>query len=625
MNPAVVIPTYWSSSDRLGNPGGVQCYDHATPIESENPQLDACLASLKQVLGLKTVIILVTAPPAVEERAVRRVRELADKHALEDVVIVDSFKAMVLNEKIAGELPPDIGEPISLRGYGAIRNMGLLACCALGCDVAVFIDDDETVLDENFLVNAVYGFGQVDRNGLPIVAKSGYFLDRRNSALADRRTVQFYDKFWAKRAEFNQWMTQALAGPRISRSNVLCGGCFAVHAQAFTRIAFDPWITRGEDLDYLINMRLYGMDVWFDNRWRVRHMPPRIKDKAPRFLQDVYRWTYERRKIEICNSNIDMHMLTPEALMPYPGPWISAELPTRIRKTAYWRALMTNEKAAYWDIYRKGRKDAEDYAEQNCTNYLHFQQVWPVVTEMAWLDEEMQHVLRGAGMLSPAIAARMAQRAGMVGGAEGGAPAAGAAPAGAAGVEAGVGTGGFAAAGVQSEWGEQSERDARHEHYVPVASELAGDAEGYGADGVPGAYDSAAAGANAGVPGTAGAPSWDDESDAPLSADDLTAAWGSDGEDVPAWATGSQPRVAVDAADDEAPAPRDGLLDGEPADQYPVSARPATEADEPGAASEPAPASPDAASRRPTAPTASQSPAGPGAARPDAPAPTDAE
>lgn len=415
MNPAIVIPTYWSSSDHLGNPGGVQCYDHATPVESEHPQLDLCLASLKQVLGLKTVIILVTAPPAVEERAVRRVKELADKHELPDVVIVDSFKSMVINQKIAGELPPDIGEPISLRGYGAIRNMGLLACCALGCDVAVFIDDDETVLDENFLVNAVYGFGQVSRQGLPIVAKSGYFLDRRNSALADRRNVKFYDKHWAKRAEFNQWMTQALAGPRISRSNVVCGGCFAVHAEAFTRVSFDSWITRGEDLDYLINMRLYGMDVWFDNRWRVRHTPPRIKDTAGRFLQDVYRWVYERRKIEICNSNIDLHKLTPEALMPYPGPWIGPDLPQRVKKTAFWRSLMTPEHAAYRRIHKTWRKDATAYAEQHCTKYLEFQSCWPVIANGCWMDEEIQHVLRGAGMLSPAVAERMAQRAGMMG------------------------------------------------------------------------------------------------------------------------------------------------------------------------------------------------------------------
>ena len=418
MKPAIVIPTYWSSTQQLGTPGGVQCYDHAIPIDAPAPELEACIASLQQVLGLAeaAVILLVVAPPTVEERAVHRVRDILDAHPWlpSETVIVDSFKAMVMRSILSQVLPDDIGEPISLRGYGAIRNLGLITCCALGCDVAVFLDDDEVVLDENFLANAVYGMGQVDRQGMPVMAKSGYFLDRRNSALADRRNVKFYDKHWAKRAGFNEWMTQALAGPRISRSPYLCGGCFALYAEAYTRVAFDPWITRGEDEDYLINLRVYGMDVWFDNRWRVRHTPPRIKDTASRFLQDVYRWVYERRKIEMCNANIDLHKLTPNDLMPYPGPWISSELPTRVRKTAFWRALMTPERAAYWRIYRGGLRDASQYAEENRMRYLDFQAHWHDVTTLAWLNVEIQSILAGDGMLNVEIASRMAARAGAV-------------------------------------------------------------------------------------------------------------------------------------------------------------------------------------------------------------------
>ena len=60
-------------------------------------------------------------------------------------------------------------------------------------------------------------------------------------------------------------MKKALSGTRISRSNYVCGGLMALHARAFTRVAFDPFITRGEDLDYLFNMRMFGYDVWFDN------------------------------------------------------------------------------------------------------------------------------------------------------------------------------------------------------------------------------------------------------------------------------------------------------------------------------------------------------------------------
>lgn len=411
MNPAVVIPTYWAQGERLGEPGTAACYDHATPIDAEHPQLEDCVASLGQVAGLGTVVVLVVAPPAVEERAVHRVRDICAAGGLRDVVIVDSFKALSIVDMFQDELE-GLGEPIGLRGYGAIRNMGLVACCALGCDVAVFLDDDEVVLDPEFLTSAVYGLGAQPRQGLPVLAKSGYFLDRRNSALADRRRVRRCDRHWAKRAEFNSWMTQALAGPRISRSNTLCGGCFAVHAEAFTRVAFDPWITRGEDLDYLFDLRLYGMDVWFDNRWRVRHIPPRLRDTAFRFLQDVYRWTYERRKLEVCNSNIDLHKITADEYMPYPGPWIGPELPARIRKTAFLRALATSEHAAYWQIYRRGRKDAVEYAEENCAKYLRLQEQWGAIAGMSWQNEGMARLLRGEGMLNAAVAARMAERNG---------------------------------------------------------------------------------------------------------------------------------------------------------------------------------------------------------------------
>lgn len=81
-------------------------------------------------------------------------------------------------------------------------------------------------------------------------------------------------------------MKKALSGTRISRSNYVCGGLMALHARAFTRVAFDPFITRGEDLDYLFNMRMFGYDVWFDNEWTVRHLPP--ESSAHRALCRMY-------------------------------------------------------------------------------------------------------------------------------------------------------------------------------------------------------------------------------------------------------------------------------------------------------------------------------------------------
>ena len=74
---------------------------------------------------------------------------------------------------------------MSLRGYGAIRNMGLVCAAILGHDAVVFLDDDEVVLAPDFLEKALYGLGHETRQRLPILAKSGYFYNEAGSPLAD--------------------------------------------------------------------------------------------------------------------------------------------------------------------------------------------------------------------------------------------------------------------------------------------------------------------------------------------------------------------------------------------------------------------------------------------------------
>lgn len=115
---------------------------------------------------------------------------------------------------------------------------------------------------------------------------------------------------------------QGHARPRLSRSNHVCGGCLAVHKEAFRRLAFDPWITRGEDLDYMLDLRMYGSDIWFDNQWVLRHLPPRTASEGTRFRQDIFRWLYEYRKLEYSRALIDLQQVKPASLEPYPGPFL---------------------------------------------------------------------------------------------------------------------------------------------------------------------------------------------------------------------------------------------------------------------------------------------------------------
>ncbi|WP_041738731.1 glycosyltransferase [Coriobacterium glomerans] len=394
MKAAIVIPSYWADA---ASASIASCdYDHTIQLGEDASQLEACLASLDQVRGSFHVILLEVCAASATAEVAERIRTVALRHPALEVSVVTNLEASRIIEMVSNLVPGGTGECISLRGYGAIRNMGLAAAAVLGYDVVVFLDDDEVVLGPDFMDRALFALGQETRQRLPILAKTGYFLDRAGSPLADCGRRGPAHRWWTKRLEFNRWMRKALAGTRISRSNHVCGGCFAIHARAFTRVAFDPFITRGEDLDYLFNMRMQGLDVWFDNEWTVRHLPPRPTSTAPRFMQDVYRWYYEREKLACASRKKELLSVTAASLMPYPGPWISVELDQRVRKTAFRRALLTREHLAYWRIWRRGSAEATRYARENAESYLRFQSFWPLIMNRLWLNEELAGALRSA-------------------------------------------------------------------------------------------------------------------------------------------------------------------------------------------------------------------------------------
>jgi len=409
VNPVIVIPTYWSRTDDLVSVGDVGIYDHSTPISKPLPELETCLRSLEKVRGVLRVIVLVVAPPSFADSARARVDGICRHHPNLNPLVIGRNEAQEVVRAIDRVAPGLDGEPCSLRGYGAIRNMGLTVAATLGHDVVVFLDDDEVALDEDFLIDAVYGIGLETRQGLPIQAKSGYYLDREDSPYASVAKPRWCDRWWTKREEFNEWMHRALTGTRISRSNYVCGGCFAIGAEAFCSVAFDPLITRGEDLDYLFNLRMYGFDVWFDNQWCVKHLPPKVPSHAARYLQNVYRWNYEVKKLEASRDIISLRHVTPESLRPYPASWIEPRtLRKRIARTTLARLIAGPERREYLELLLHGRGEAERWAASVARDYFAFQTYWPRIMASLWEDRALERTLDLMG--SPRATQRPAAR-----------------------------------------------------------------------------------------------------------------------------------------------------------------------------------------------------------------------
>lgn len=402
MNPVIVIPSYWDRSTRPGALGERGVYDYVTPIDKPLPELEMCLSSLEQVSGVLRVVVLVVAPPSCEEAARARVNGICRAHADLNPLVIGSPEASHIERAVARTAHHIAGETVSLRGYGAIRNMGLAVAAVLGHDVVVFLDDDEVVEQSDFLTKAVWGLGSLTRQNLRVLVKSGFFIDADGSPYA-KPSHSWSEKYWSKAADFNRAMERVQNSPaRITRSNHLCGGCCAVHAEAFSRVPFDPYITRGEDLDYVLDLRANGMDAWFDNEWYVRAQPPEEMAGAPSlFMQDVYRWLYEYRKLDAMNARRDLRTITPESLMPYPAPWLSSGVRQRVFQTALRRFMTGPDRLSYLRIVTQGRFEADKFARSASSRYLSFSMVWPTVVSALWEDRVISSVLLQTGRVAP--------------------------------------------------------------------------------------------------------------------------------------------------------------------------------------------------------------------------------
>ena len=402
MNPVIVIPSYWAEGAQPGALGERGVYDYTTPIDKPLPELELCLSSLDQVRGVIRVIVLVVSPITCEDSARARVESICRAHPALNPLVIGAREAAHVERAVARMAHHVTGETVALRGYGAIKNMGLAVAAVFGHDVVVFLDDDEVVLDPDFLINAVHGLGSLTRQNLKVLVKSGFFIDANNSPYADP-TDEWTEKYWSKAAEFNRVMERMqTSSSRFSRSNHLCGGCCALHAEAYSKVPFDPYITRGEGLDYVLNLRANGMDAWFDNAWFVRSQPPEEMASVPSmFMQDVHRWLYEYRKLDAMNARRDLRTITPESLMPYPAPWLSAGVRRRVFQTALRRFIKGPNRLAYLRILTKGRYDADKFARAASSRYLSFSMMWPGVVAALWEDPLLQGAIRRTGEIVP--------------------------------------------------------------------------------------------------------------------------------------------------------------------------------------------------------------------------------
>lgn len=392
--PCVIIPTFWTRRRGRTPDNLLAVYDHPTPVD-EDGTLPACLQSLQDVEGLGRVVLIVAATdPSIEHQAEDRVRDILADFPGIDALVFGPAEMGSLHRRLEQLEFADMLSGLSLVGYGAVRNVGLIAGAVLGCESVVFVDDDQIITDKGFLLRASDGLGMRLDDGRAVLAKTGYYTDE-SGAYQRHVSPHWSDMYWRQNDAFNHALASVDVPPRIKATSLAFGGCLALHKDMYQNVSFDPWVMRGEDIDYVINARMHGGDVFLDGEWSVIHKPPKLSSEALQFRQDVYRFIYEHRKLEFAKSQVDLRQVSPESMAPYPGPFLAAGVAWRATVTAVLRGVSRKEGGRYLRIARLAMNEAADYARENCQNYFDFQRRWPILMDRIWDDVALKSLFTG--------------------------------------------------------------------------------------------------------------------------------------------------------------------------------------------------------------------------------------
>ncbi len=119
--------------------------------------------------------------------------------------------------------------------------------------------------------------------------------------------------------------------PRLQKTPFVFGGNMVVHRDLFTVVPFDPMITRGEDIDFLINARMFGFTFYLDNQLSIKHdAPPKTHPEWRKLREDISRFVFEKNKLESQEPTPGIARLKAENLDPYPGEFLKEDLQDRI-------------------------------------------------------------------------------------------------------------------------------------------------------------------------------------------------------------------------------------------------------------------------------------------------------
>ena len=387
----IVIPTYWTWPSTEDQRPALAAYDHPTPLDSDStlpPLLEDLAAQVTQ--GFRVLVLAGLAHPDLGPAVSHHMRRLLGPYRSHlDMRLCDSNVLEGLRDVIRPTVLQS--ELIHLGSYAGIRNLQLLVPYILGAEAVIALDDDERVKPD--YVERALGHLGADLGGQRVLGIAGPYLQRDGSVLLSEPTQTgnvFHDKPRYINAAM-QSLTMRAEG--LVPSPMALGGNMLFHRELIRSVCFDPGITRGEDIDYLINAHLEGIPWWFDPQLTILHLPPRHLETPPyqRTREDVLRFIYEREKLRLHGEQ------GPTWLEPYPGAMLGQDVEAH--------ALAALQRDATPELVeRLGNParvitEAHDHAARYASRYAAYLAAWRDL--MSGLDEDFAVRQSAAGVFAP--------------------------------------------------------------------------------------------------------------------------------------------------------------------------------------------------------------------------------
>lgn len=368
MKILIVIPTYWTLLKEIKE----SAFDHPTSYKGKNT-LKRCLKSM-QDSGIKEEIMVFPSPTnEVIERKVQKIISSFDKLNVQ-MFTSSHLKHItgVLNKK---SFSKEFISHFNMNSYPNIRNMCFVIAALKKADLVIQIDDDEVIEDKRFIEKAFDSIGE-NVFGKKLWGKTGFYVNKKGKWKLRQQNPEIRE-LWPKETYINKaFQPRIQSNKRLTKTTVALGGNMVVHRKLFKKVPYDPYNTRGEDVDYLINCKYFRQNFLFDNKLKVKHLPPkRIAPYWIKIRQDIYRFVYLRKKLKFFKIDIP-------SLDPYPGVFLRKDLERMIMATCANYTKVCLDKKHFLDAKEWNRthteilKEAKRRAKEFEGKYIDFQKNW---------------------------------------------------------------------------------------------------------------------------------------------------------------------------------------------------------------------------------------------------------